>query len=206
MTRDDYLKMGSPWAVVRAAAVSDAARDAAVSRIIDTMLDLQMVRRHDSVGYQPFSVTGNVPMPGTGKAIDQAMIAAERYHPTSEWHRVCGWLLDRLPKRQAAAMLLQAARVRPDKMGESDWMVTAAQMVERQGALLQLIGYRSVYLLPGEEEMAKQREGLTAKQIEALPQATAVRPFESVRALQECASRARNRLREWIAQESRQAA
>lgn len=178
MTRDDYLKMGSPWAVVRAAAVSDAARDAAVSRIIDTMLDLQLVRRHDSVGYQPFSVTGNVPMPGTGKAIDQAMIAAERYHPTSEWHRVCGWLLDRLPKRQAAAMLLQAARVRPDKMGESDWMVTAAQMVERQGALLRQL------------EMA---EG--------------VRHFESVEALQVAAKRARNKLRDWLrGEEQRQAA
>lgn len=173
MTRDDYMKMDSPWAVVRAAAMSDTARDAAVSRIIDTMLDLQLVRRHDGVGYQPFSVTGNTPMPGSGKLIDQAMLAAEQYHPTSEWHRVCGWLLGRLPKRQAAAMLLQAARVRPDRMGESDWAVTAAQMVERQGALLRQL------------EMADN-----------------VRPFKTVESLQIAAKRARNKLRDWLAGEA----
>lgn len=178
MTYDDWMKVGSPWAVIEAAASDDKARDAAVSRIIDTMLELQLVRRHDGVGHQPFSVTGNVPMPGCGRAVDQAMMAAERYRPDSEWHQACQWMLDRLPRRQAAAMMLQAARIRPDKMGESQWMVTASQMVERQALLLRSLG------------MAEY----------------APRPFESVRAMQEAASRARNKLREWLVDEEISAA
>ncbi|WP_152618935.1 hypothetical protein [Halomonas sp. KHS3] len=89
-------------------------------------------------------------------------LAALRYHPQSEWHKACGVLLDQLPKRQAAAMLMQAARIRPDKMGHSIWMVTARQMVERQEVLLRALGLN---------------EGL--------------RHFESVNALQHAARRAR---------------
>ncbi|MDI5890622.1 hypothetical protein [Halomonas rhizosphaerae] len=174
MTRDQWQRVASPWRVVEAAATEEAARDAAVIRIIDTMLELQLIRRHDSVGYQPFSVTGNVPMPGSGRNIDQAMLAAERYRPESEWHSACAWLLDQLPKRQAAAMMMQAARVRPDKLGSSMWAVTASQMVERQGALLRDLGMAGY-----------------------VPQ-----PFDSVRAMQECAARARGKLREWLADES----
>jgi len=68
-------------------------------------------------------------------------------------------------------MLLQAARVRPEKMGNSQWMVTARQMVERQEALLRSLGLN---------------EG--------------VRHFESVNALQHAARRARAQLWEWLAQ------
>ncbi|MDR5867939.1 hypothetical protein [Halomonas koreensis] len=175
---DDWKKHPNPWAVVEAAATDSTARDAAVSRLIDTMLELQLVRRHDGVGYQPFSVTGNVPMPGSGRAVDQAMLAAERYRPDSEWHKACAWLLNRLPKRQAAAMLLQAARIRPDKLGESVWMVTAEQAVERQALLLRQLG------------MAEY----------------VARPYESVRAIQECASRARKQLRAWLVEEELQQA
>ncbi|MAX33682.1 MAG: hypothetical protein CME72_11540 [Halomonadaceae bacterium] len=177
MHYDRWMRVGNPWAVVEAAATDSAARDAAVSRLIDTMLELQMVRRHDSVGYQPFSVTGNLPMPGSGKAVDQAMLAAERYRPDSEWHRACSWILDQLPRRQAAAMLLQAARIRPDKLGESVWMVTARQMVERQAFLLRKIG------------MAER-----------------VALFDSVEALEVAARRARNKLRQWLAEEKVSAA
>lgn len=172
-TYDEWMAKASPWAVVEAAAADATARDAAVSRIIDTMLELQLVRRHDSVGYQPFSVTGNVPMPGSGKAIDQCMLAAEKYHPESSWHRACAWLLDRLPRRQAAAMMLQAARIRPDKMGKSMWMVTASEMVECQADLLRSL------------EMAEY----------------VATPFLSVGDLQKSAQRARGRLREWLAEE-----
>ena len=171
MTRDEWQRVANPWRVVEAAQEDEAARDAAVVRIIDTMLEQQLVRRHDQVGYQPFSITGNVPMPGSGRAVDQCMLAAQRYRPDSEWHTACTWLLEQLPRRQAAAMMLQAARVRPDKLGTSLWAVTAAQMVERQEALLRNLG---------------MREYVT-------------RPFESVRAMQECAARARGRLREWLA-------
>ena len=66
-------------------------------------------------------------------------------------------------------MMLQAARVRPDRLGDSQWMVTADQMVERQAVLLRSLGM-----------------------------AEGVRPYESVRALQECARRARATLRGWL--------
>lgn len=174
MTRDEWQRVANPWRVLEAAAIDEAARDVAVIRIIDTCLELQLVRRHDSVGYQPFSVTGNVPMPGSGRNIDQAMLAAQRYRPESEWHSACAWLLDQLPKRQAAAMMMQAARVRPDKLGSSMWTVTASQMVERQSALLRDLGMAEF----------------------------AAKPFESVRAIQECAARARGKLREWLAHET----
>lgn len=174
MTRDDWQRVANPWRIVEAAATDEHARDAAVVRIIDTMLELQLVRRHDGVGYQPFSVTGNVPMPGSGRAIDQAMLAAERYRPASEWHKACAWLLGELPRRQAAAMMMQAARVRPDKLGNNQWSVTAAQMVERQAMLLRDLG------------MA-----------ESVPT-----PFASVEDLQKAAQRARKRLRQWLADET----
>ena len=178
MTIDDWKRVASPWAVVEAAAEDDNARQAAVARIIDTMLELQLVYRHESVGYQPFSVTGNIPMPGSGRAVDQCMMAAERYHPHSQWHTACAWLLRQLPPRQAAAMLLQAARVRPERMseavgGHSMFMVTAAQLVDRQVELLRALG------------MAEW----------------APRGFESVRAMQDCATRGRNRLRDWLKSE-----
>ena len=183
MTIDDWKRVASPWAVVEAAAEDDNARQAAVARIIDTMLELQLVYRHESVGYQPFSVTGNVPMPGGGKAVDQCMLAAEKYHPQSQWHTACAWLLRQLPPRQAAAMLLQAARVRPERMAhgvvaQTQFAVTAAQLVERQDALLRSLG------------MAEW----------------APRGFESVRAMQDCATRARNRLRDWLKTEKIQQA
>ena len=175
MAMDEWRRVPSPWAVVEAAAESETARDAAVARIIDTMLELQLVYRHESVGYQPFSVTGNVPMPGSGRAVDQCMLAAERYHPHSQWHEACAWLLRQLPPRQAAAMLLQAARVRPERMADgaivkSQFAVTAQQLVDRQDDLLRALG------------MAEW----------------APRGFESVRAMQDCATRARHRLRDWL--------
>jgi len=150
----------------------ERARDAAVSPIIDTMLELQLDYRHENPGYQPFSVTALAgEVPGGGGRSDQAMLAALRYHPQSQWHKTCGWLLDQLPKRQAAAMLMQAARIRPEKMGHSIWMVTARQMVERQEVLLRALGL-----------------GLNE----------GVRPFESVEALQVAGKRARKRLWEWL--------
>ncbi|WP_136247949.1 hypothetical protein [Halomonas borealis] len=174
MERDDWQRVENPWRVLAAAATDEAARDAAVIRIIDTCLEQQLVRRHDSVGYQPFSVTGNVPMPGSGRNIDQAMLAAERYRPESEWHHACSWLLGMLPRRQAAAMMMQAARVRPEKLGSSMWAVTASQMVDRQVLLLRDLGMAE--LVPT--------------------------PFASVEDLQKAAQRARNRLREWLADET----
>ncbi|TVU89394.1 hypothetical protein [Vreelandella titanicae] len=93
------------------------------------------------------------------------MLAALRYHPQSQWHKTCEVLLDQLPKRQAAAMLMQAARIRPEKMGHSIWMVTARQMVGRQEVLLRSLGLN---------------EG--------------VRYFESVEALQVAGKRGRNKL------------
>ena len=93
MNYEDWLNVSNPWAVVEAAARSDVARDAAVKRIIDTMLELQLDMRHENIGYQPFSVAsmaGEV-MGGGGRS-DQAMIAAMRYHPESAWHRACAAL------------------------------------------------------------------------------------------------------------------
>lgn len=172
MQFDDWKRVANPWRVVEAAQTDDRARDAAVVRIIDTMLELQLDCRHENPGYQPFSVTALVgELPGGRGRSDQTMLAAMRYHPESQWHNACAWLMEKLPRRQVAAMLLQAARVRPDKMGNSQWMVTARQMVERQDVLLRLLGLN---------------EG--------------VRHFESVNALQHAARRARSQLWEWLAQ------
>ncbi|MDX1355431.1 MAG: hypothetical protein R3226_08320 [Halomonas venusta] len=171
MQFDDWKRVANPWHVVEAAKSDERARDAAVSRIIDTMLELQLDYRHDNPGFQPFSVTALAgEMPGGGGRSDQAMLAALRYHPQSQWHKACGVMLDQLPKRQAAAMLLQAARVRPEKMGASKWMVTARQMVERQEVLLRALG---------------MNEG--------------VRHFESVEALQVAGKRGRKRLWQVVA-------
>lgn len=171
MTYDQWLKVSNPWTVVEAASDSSDACQAALVRVIDTMLELQLDFRHKNPGFQPFSVTALAgEVPGGGGRSDQAMLAALRYHPDSEWHRACAWLLGRLPKRQAAAMMLQAARIRPEKAGESVWMVTARQMLARQGMLL-----RSLNLSQG------------------------VAPFESVEALEVAARRARTKLRKWLA-------
>lgn len=204
MKYDDWLNISNPWAVIEAAVRSDAARDAAVKRIIDTMLELQLDMRHENIGYQPFSVAamaGEV-MGGGGRS-DQAMIAAMRYHPESAWHRACAVLLDRLPKRQAAAMLLQAARIRPEKMGDSDFMVTARQMIERQDLLLRRIGFRAKTALPDCEEMKELCEEVAAmnkEEMEIYKPPTAVRPFHTVKALQDCAFKARQLLQIWIEQ------
>lgn len=204
MNYDDWLNVSNPWAVVEAAARSDVARDAAVKRIIDTMLELQLDMRHENIGYQPFSVAsmaGEV-MGGDGRS-DQAMIAAMRYHPESAWHRACAALLDRLPKRQAAAMLLQAARIRPEKMGDSDFMVTARQMVERQDLLLRRIGFRAKTALPDEKELKELCEEVSAmskEEMEIYKPPTPVRPFHTVKALQDCAFKARQTLRAWLSQ------
>lgn len=204
MNYDEWLNVSNPWAVVEAAVRSDAARDAAVKRIIDTMLELQLDMRHENIGYQPFSVAamaGEV-MGGGGRS-DQAMIAAMRYHPESAWHRACAALLDRLPKRQAAAMLLQAARIRPEKMGDSDFMVTARQMIERQDLLLRRIGFRAKAALPDCEELKELCEEVAAmnkEEMEIYKPPTAVRPFHTVKALQDCAFKARRLLQVWIEQ------
>ncbi|QNU61383.1 hypothetical protein [Vreelandella titanicae] len=79
-------------------------------------------------------------VPGCGGCSDQAILAALRYSPQSEWHKACGLLLDQLPKRQAAALLMQAARILPEKMSHSIWMVTARQRVKRQEVLLRAVG------------------------------------------------------------------
>ena len=176
MTVDEWKRENNPWRVVEAAAECENARQAALVRIIDTMLELQLERRHESVGHQPFSVTGNVPMPGSGKAIDQCMMAAERYRPDSEWHRACRWLLNRLAKRQAAAMMLQAARVRPVEAEENTghpFQLTASGLVRHQRTLLNSLGMGEYV-----------RE-----------------PFESVEAMQKAARRARSRLRQWLEQQ-----
>lgn len=202
MMYDEWLRMSNPWVVVDAASESDEACQAALTRIIDTMLELQLDFRHKSPGFQPFSVTALTgEVPGGGGRSDQTMLAALRYHPDSEWHKACGGLLRRLPKRQAAAMLLQAARVRPEKVGQSIWMVTARQMVERQETLLQSIGFCCENLLPSNEEMAERLEGLSQEEIEAEPRATHIKPFETVKSLQDCAFRARTTLRKWLKQQ-----
>lgn len=170
MQFDEWKRVANPWRVVEAAQTNERARDAAVSRIIDTMLELQLDYRHEGTGYQPFSPTAHMgELPGGGGRSDQAMLAAMRYQPESQWHTACGWLMDQLPRRQAAAMLLQAARVRPEKMGSSVWMVTARQMVERQDVLLRSLGLN---------------EG--------------VKPYLSVCDLQKSAYRARAKLQEWL--------
>ncbi|TVU89396.1 hypothetical protein FQP89_15510 [Vreelandella titanicae] len=170
MQFDDWKRVANPWRVVEAAKSDERARDAAVSRIIDTMLELQLDYRHENPGYQPFSVSALAgEVPGGGGRSGQAMLAALLYHPQGQWHKACGMLLDQQPKRQAAAMLIQAARIRPEKMGHSIWMVTARQMVDRQEVLLRALGLN---------------EG--------------IRHFESVEALQVTGKRARKRLWEWL--------
>ena len=93
--------MENPWRVIEAAQRDARAQDAAVVRIIDTMLELQLDYRHQNAGYQPFSPTALMgEMPGGGGRSDQAMLAAMRYHPESQWHKACAVLLDQLPKRR----------------------------------------------------------------------------------------------------------
>lgn len=172
MTFDEWKRVDDPWKVVAAAKACTNAREAAVSRIIDTMLQLQLEYRHINPGYAPFSPTALAgESPGGGGMGDQGMIAALRYHPESPWHKACGFLLAQLPARQGAAMLLQAVRVRPEKQGSNDFQGTARQMVERQETLLMLLGLN-----------------------------VGLRRFESVEALQTAGRRARKRLWEWLEQ------
>jgi len=51
MQFDEWKRIANPWLVVEAAQANERARDAAVSRIIDTMLELQLDCRHENPGY-----------------------------------------------------------------------------------------------------------------------------------------------------------
>lgn len=173
---DRWMQMSNPWAVMRAAALSEGARQAAVSRIIDTMLELQLDYRHISPGWSSVSITALAgELPGGGGGHDQMLLASQRYSPDSEWHRACASLLRRLPPRQALAMLMQAARVRPGK-GGCWWSKTAAQLVEHQDEAMQRLGIKGVA------------------------------GFETVRSMQECAQAARNKLRTWLSEGSQEVA
>jgi len=168
MTYDDYMRMGNPWAVLRAAPIHEPARDAAVARIVDTMLELQLDRRHISPGWPAMSITALAgEAPGGGGMHDQMLIASQKYSPDSDWHRACASMMKMVPARQMVAMLMQGARVRPGHSG-SAFSVTAKQMVERQGVLMQMLGMKG----------AAQ--------------------FESVEALQKCGRRGRSKLRELV--------
>ena len=105
MKFDEWKRVANPWHVIEAAQRDELARDAAVVRIIDTMLELQLDYRHKNAGYQPFSPTALMgEMPGGGGRSDQAMLAALRYHPESQWHKACALLLD-LPDESRPILL-----------------------------------------------------------------------------------------------------
>ncbi|AYF32308.1 hypothetical protein CUU95_00005 [Vreelandella alkaliphila] len=128
MQFDEWKRVSSPWRVVEAAQTDERARDAAVVRIIDTMLQLQLDCRHEQTAISPLAPRRTWASYLGRWAQRSSDAGRHALSPESQWHTACAFLLDQLPRRQAAAMLLQAARVRPEKMGNSVWMVTARQM------------------------------------------------------------------------------
>lgn len=175
---DDYMLMSSPWAVIRAAQHSDAAARAAVSRIIDTALEVQLDHEHVRPGWPPVSPTALAMAAASGEHIgggysdrDPMEVAIGRAWVGSEWHGACAWLLRQLEPRQAAAVLIQGARVRPAKAGVGNWWCKTIR-----------------------ELHAHQDEALRRLQLKGM----GVGRFGSVRTLQQCAHDGREALLEWV--------
>jgi len=146
MTFDDYMKMESPWLVLKAAQHNDAALDAAVARVLDTALEWMLDYRHLNPGWPPVSVTakaGEAPG-GQGKRVDTMLVAAMQLQKDSDWHRACRHMIAGIPIQHAGAMMIQAARVRPELAGTCWWSKTARQLHERQDEALQRIGMRGI--------------------------------------------------------------
>lgn len=178
MSYDEWVRVDNPWRVVEAAASSDAARDAAVTRIIDTMLEIQLDHDHIKPGWPPVSSTalacaaakGELMAEGGGGG-DPMMVAYGRAWRGSPWHCACAWLLSQMTPRMAAALLMQAARVRPKKERVGNWWCkTARELLAEQGEAV-----RRLHL--------KER---------------GVEPFGSVRAWQLYAREARELIRAWL--------
>lgn len=177
-TYDQWMRHGNVWDVVRAAADDEVARQAAVSRIINTMLEVQLDYSHVAPGWPPVSSTALACAAAQGELMgggygdgDPMAAAYGRAWKGSPWHCACHYLLGKLPSKPAAAMLMQAARVRPkqDRVGNW-WCKTAAQLVEHQDEALRRLQLKD----------------------------KGVAPFESVRTWQLHAKSAREILRRWL--------
>lgn len=175
---DDWMRETNPWRVIEAAAHDERARDAAVSRIIDTMLEVQLDYSRVSPGWPPISSTslacdamrGELLGGGYGGG-DPMLLAYGRAWKESPWHCACDYLLRILPSQPAAAMLMQAARVRPMKQRVGNWWCkTAAQLLEHQDEAFQRLQLKG--------------QGIV--------------PFQSVRTWQLHARAARTILRKWL--------
>lgn len=178
-TYDQWMRHDNAWDVVRAAEHDEAARQAAVSRIIDTMLQVQLDYSHVRPGWPPISSTALACAAARGELLggghgdgDTLLIAYGRAWKGSPWHCACHYLLHLLPTRPALGMLMQAARVRPKKArgGENFWCKTAAQLLEHQDEAMRLLQLKD----------------------------KGVAPFESVRTWQLHAKAAREILRRWL--------
>lgn len=176
MTYDEWMRVRSPWDVVSAAAHDRAAADAAVSRIIDTMLEIQLDYDHVRPGWPPVSSTAQACSAAAGELQystgggDPMMVAYTRTWRESEWHAACAWLMSRLTPRMQAALLMQAARIRPTRQRTGSWWCqTARELVANQEEAM-----RRLHLHRGAE------------------------PFASVRSMQLYATRARGLIRDWL--------
>lgn len=167
---DDWMAV-SPWQAMEAAPENDRAMDATIKRMIDTMLELQLVKRHDPDGWPPISITALAgQVPGGGGQHDQVAIAAMKSQRLSGWHLACRFMMKRLPEQDCLAMLMQAARVRPEKMGNCFWAKTNRELFECQAVAARYLGM------------------------------TQCKSFASVQMMQRAATSARKTLRHWIKQ------
>lgn len=156
MSYDRWLKHRDVWRVIAAAPEDRDAREAALSRIIDTMLEIQLDYSRVSPGWPPVSSTALACAAASGELMgggygsgDPMLTAYGRTWKGSPWHEACAWLMGRMPARSAAAMLMQAARIRPTKRQVGGWWCkTAAQLLERQEQALQLLGMRGLGIEP----------------------------------------------------------
>lgn len=153
---DDWMRVENPWVVAAAAPYSEQAREAAVSRIIDTMLEIQLDYEHVSPGWPPVSSTalacaaakGELMCGGDGGG-DPMLVAYGSAWRDSPWHCACAWLLSQLTPRMAAAMLMQAARVRPRKDRVSNfWSKTNRQLFLHQEEAVRQLGLKGRGVIP----------------------------------------------------------
>jgi hypothetical protein len=161
MTFDDYMSMESPWLVLRAAQHDDTALDAAVARVLDTALEWMLDYRHLNPGWPPVSVTakaGESPG-GQGKRVDTMLIASMQLDKDSDWHRACRHMLSGIPIQHAGAMMIQAARVRPDKEGTCWWSKRASELFAQQDEALQRVGMRGIGIKRYPSVQAMQHAG-----------------------------------------------
>lgn len=172
-TYDQWMRERDVWRVIEAASEDSKARDAAVARIIDTMLEVQLDYSHVSPGWPPISSTALACAAAKGEVMgggysdgDSMAAAYTRTWKGSPWHVACHYLMRKLPPRGVAAMLMQAARVRPRKaMVGNWWCKTNRQIFEQQDEALRRLQLKGKAILPFESERAWRWHATEARKV-----------------------------------------